>query len=173
MIRKTLTIFSLIGLLLSVGLWGASYFNIWYFAPNAKYSVQLVWGGVRYVHRWQVEGDESGGLWSFYGYRGLGTVWIPRARRDPTKPASINNPSKVCFVLLKPAYFRIFLPLWIPTILFASVLCLTRPFHHHRRRKRKKLGLCLKCGYNLTGLTEQRCPECGTSFAEGLLKKNA
>ncbi len=30
MIRKTLTILSLIGLLLSVGLWGASYFDIHY-----------------------------------------------------------------------------------------------------------------------------------------------
>lgn len=24
---------------------------------------------------------------------------------------------------------------------------------------------CEKCGYNLTGLTENRCPECGNSFA--------
>lgn len=24
---------------------------------------------------------------------------------------------------------------------------------------------CEKCGYNLTGLTEDRCPECGKSFA--------
>lgn len=26
-------------------------------------------------------------------------------------------------------------------------------------------GVCEKCGYNLTGLTEPRCPECGTPFA--------
>jgi hypothetical protein len=26
-------------------------------------------------------------------------------------------------------------------------------------------GTCVKCGYNLTGLTEPRCPECGTPFA--------
>ena len=30
MLRKTLTILSLIGLLLSVGLWGVSYLNIYY-----------------------------------------------------------------------------------------------------------------------------------------------
>jgi hypothetical protein len=34
MIRKTLTIFSLIGLLLSVMLWGVSYFNLWYGKPK-------------------------------------------------------------------------------------------------------------------------------------------
>ena len=25
-------------------------------------------------------------------------------------------------------------------------------------------GHCRRCGYNLTGLTEARCPECGTEF---------
>ena len=25
-------------------------------------------------------------------------------------------------------------------------------------------GHCQRCGYNLTGLTEARCPECGTEF---------
>src|SRR5215510_3649348 len=29
---------------------------------------------------------------------------------------------------------------------------------------------CASCGYNLNGLTEPRCPECGTPFAEDLLR---
>ncbi len=33
------------------------------------------------------------------------------------------------------------------------------------RSRRKPPGHCLTCGYNLTGLTESRCPECGTGFA--------
>jgi len=33
-----------------------------------------------------------------------------------------------------------------------------------RSRKRRKLGLCTNCGYNLEGLTENRCPECATEF---------
>lgn len=32
-----------------------------------------------------------------------------------------------------------------------------------RRRWRRKRGLCPQCGYNLTGSTVPRCPECGTS----------
>ncbi len=34
-----------------------------------------------------------------------------------------------------------------------------------RRRRRRKHGECIRCGYNLTGLTEPRCPECGRAFA--------
>lgn len=31
-----------------------------------------------------------------------------------------------------------------------------------RQARRSKLGLCLTCGYNLTGNTSGRCPECGS-----------
>ncbi len=41
--------------------------------------------------------------------------------------------------------------------LFAQV----RIWRHLTRK-----GVCLTCGYNLTGLTEPRCPECRTGFAE-------
>ncbi len=32
---------------------------------------------------------------------------------------------------------------------------------------------CPKCGYNLTGLTEDRCPECGERFEPGRLESQA
>ena len=33
-----------------------------------------------------------------------------------------------------------------------------------RRRRRRKRNQCVQCGYNLRGLTERRCPECGRAF---------
>ena len=35
-----------------------------------------------------------------------------------------------------------------------------------------KVAICLKCGYDLRGQTEPRCPECGASFDEQLLKRD-
>ena len=58
MLRKTLTIFSLIGLLLSVGLWGVSYFRIGYRTPPPQNHTIMLAGGT-IVHyqslRWHLE----------------------------------------------------------------------------------------------------------------------
>ncbi len=35
----------------------------------------------------------------------------------------------------------------------------------YRHRFGRQYPDCVECGYNLTGLTEPRCPECGTAFA--------
>lgn len=32
------------------------------------------------------------------------------------------------------------------------------------KRQREETGICLKCGYDLRGLDQPRCPECGTPF---------
>ena len=32
--------------------------------------------------------------------------------------------------------------------------------------------ICLRCGYDLRGQTEPRCPECGTPFEEALLQES-
>ena len=52
--------------------------------------------------------------------------------------------------------------LWLPVLLF-GVWPAWRLLPFHRRRKRKKLGLCLKCGYDLRA-SKERCPECNTPF---------
>ena len=56
------------------------------------------------------------------------------------------------------------LDLWVPLIFLViyPVIALIRgPIRRYRRRAK---GQCLTCAYNLTGLIEPRCPECGTSF---------
>lgn len=42
------------------------------------------------------------------------------------------------------------------------VFAFLRPLIRHLYRRRR--GLCLTCGYSLTGLSEPRCPECGSPF---------
>ena len=52
-------------------------------------------------------------------------------------------------------------PFWFLSLLFAvypTVAFIRGPYRRHRRRKK---GLCLKCGYDLTGNLSGVCPECG------------
>ena len=54
-------------------------------------------------------------------------------------------------------------PHWLLVCLFGiypTVAFIRGPL---RRRLRLKRGLCLNCGYNLTGNTSGICPECGTA----------
>ncbi len=52
-------------------------------------------------------------------------------------------------------------PIWIPLIVlpvYPALVIIRGPYRRHRRHKK---GLCLKCGYNLTGNVSGVCPECG------------
>ncbi len=57
--------------------------------------------------------------------------------------------------------------LWIPVVAIATLLFLPELLGRVRLALRwQHIGQrCGKCGYNLTGLTESRCPECGTGFS--------
>jgi len=147
MIRKTVTIFSLIGLLLSLGLWGVSYWCVGYTSRsnlNSVVDVEDGWllccGGVGRTSRIVQRYLPNTAGFKAYGFDGFDTDWLPSL---PIFGSS-----------------RLDLPLWIPTIFFAGMLVFVRTRHHSRR----KLGLCVKCGYDLRGSGE-RCPECGTTLA--------
>ena len=156
MLRRTLTILSFIGLLLSVGLWGVSYSDVFYYLQRRQtqhYFVGLGDGACRFFYVEMGPSSLVPGLhWS--GYTNLNTEWKPDLD-------------------VEAGEVRLSVPLWMPTVVFGLLLASCRPLLFHRRRKRKKLGLCVKCGYNLKGLSEPRCPECNTPFDERLLRKNA
>ena len=157
MLRKTLTTLSLIGLLISVGLWGASYFDISYRTHNPvrarECAISINGGAVGYVLL--PSGGSSG--WRSSGFEGFETLWLPGYEYEKS-------------ISLLWAWW---IPLWIPTLLFAALFLCCRPYRFsrfNRRRKRRKLGLCLRCGYDLRG-SKERCPECGTEFGKSCSEK--
>ena len=61
---------------------------------------------------------------------------------------------------------RVQAPLWFLVLRFAAYPALAFIRGPLRRWRRRRKGLCAKCGYNLTGLTAPRCPECGTEIKQ-------
>jgi hypothetical protein len=62
-------------------------------------------------------------------------------------------------------HLYIVIPLTYPAVLF-TILPIARIVSHFVRdspRKRRSLGLCERCGYDLTGNTSGACPECGAA----------
>ena len=170
MLRKTLTILSLTGLLLSVGLWAVSYFlHAMRFTPVSN----IYWLDKGCIGRSIVRGFKAGGNialttttnvlaegspaaidsavigrqspinhWEYAGFNGLQTRWTPS-------------------VGLKP--FRFILPLWMIAVPCSAMTWWLHFLPRRRRRKRKKFGLCVKCGYDLRA-SKDICPECGEEF---------
>jgi hypothetical protein len=56
---------------------------------------------------------------------------------------------------------RLVVPLWGPLVLFTiypAMALIRGPYRRHRRHRK---GLCVQCGYSLTGNVSGVCPECG------------
>ena len=81
--------------------------------------------------------------------------WIPYRNRKPDLEwklaAGLSSGGSMGIVIF---------PLWIPIALLIVPMrrtCLSVRAHHSP-------GCCRRCNYNLTGLPESRCPECGQPF---------
>ncbi len=173
MIRKTLTILSLIGLLLSVGLWGASIIYALEFVSEARsYGIRLTCGIVRV---WQpsesflrVPPDTpASAIVPGRIYVTMQTGKVDHCAAPGVSVAKNGLPQPFLYEFWPGVEFRrririLRIPLWMPCLVFAALPAYSLP-PIHRRRKRKRLGLCLKCGYDLRA-SKDRCPECGTEF---------
>ncbi len=173
MIRKTLTIISVLGLVLSFALWGASYFNLVRATHRCNYPIVI--SGVM-NENWQggslalIGGALKCGMGGF-GYWPLSDGGVFQMSLDyfGEKNLEAQPPRWISrgptgmrthwhFVYMSGSV--LILPLWIPTVLF-GILPTIALVRLRRHRRRQKLGLCGKCGYDLRGSTD-RCPECNT-----------
>ena len=129
MTRKMLIIFSLIGLVVSVGVWAQSYRSVY---------------------------SSSIGSIGFLLYRGHFSC----TKSGPVPPRGGDiMPSS------NPEIWSVRVPIWPIAALFAVALPGLALAYRLRRRRCHKMGLCIKCGYDLRG-SQERCPECGTPFDE-------
>jgi hypothetical protein len=85
--------------------------------------------------------------------------WVFSVSKVVTSPVTpmLGNPVNLTIRQIKtPIGLLFFVPLMF-------LLGLSRkPFRTYHR---KKHGLCITCGYDLRGLTEARCPECGSPYS--------
>ncbi|MCH8913227.1 MAG: hypothetical protein IIA33_06615 [Planctomycetes bacterium] len=176
MLRKTLTILSLIGLLLSVGLWARSFrwMDVILIPTSGQdhFVADSVLGVIhvgltydssrppveeaRYIASDAREYDRS----MQENIRKMMTIF-PNSTWNPYKAFQWEN-STVTARGITMRTKAVAFPHWLFVLLFSMPLFVAGA-RVHRRRKRKKLGLCLKCGYDLRG-SKKRCPECGTAF---------
>jgi len=95
------------------------------------------------------------------GFEGFGTAWFPNRVDSPDPTKGSRSAPRFSF-LSNGSDMQLVLPMWPITTL--ALIIVTVSFSvAFRQRKRKKLGLCLKCGYDLRA-SKDRCPECGTEF---------
>ena len=129
-----------VGTLVFFALLVSFYFSLDYrFGHSGRVSV-----GVSHGALWlgEINTPDRGGGWFFVENKATYTIWW----RLPTWLQSTKG--------------YLIIPLWIPMILVGMPCAVA----WWRVLRRFAPGHCSKCGYNLTGLPDPRCPECGTGF---------
>ncbi len=187
MIRKAVTVFFLIGLIVSAGLFATS---VWYrfsYIPGSLRFRASLHSGILWI-TWPDQPyprlrREDALLYLEHMSIPPGTS-IPRLRHRllTARPLQMNRAARSGFATARERpnfsalrYFslrakrvehqqeyHISVGLWVPALVCLGGLYFSF-LHGRRRRRRRTLGLCLKCGYDLRA-SKDRCPECGTEF---------
>jgi hypothetical protein len=93
------------------------------------------------------------------GHQWFGFGWVDVADADALFGGDVLGWKGVRVrALMIPAWFILSLTLLLPA---ASLL------RWWRRRRRRRIGLCSRCGYELTGNVSGVCPECSRAVAKG------
>jgi hypothetical protein len=157
--RKTLTILSLIGLLLSVGLWAVSPLTIGIIiAPHGLFATGGLLSYTRSLEEFDAPTYEEGMTRYRFSWFKLGDRCYVVSKKPPRIRMMWWLPNG-SFALRAPNLAGIRMPLWMPAVLFGSTLCFCRPLRHYRLRKRKKLGLCMNCEDDVAGASLLSCED--------------
>lgn len=78
---------------------------------------------------------------------------------EPFNHSGLGGPSTTAKLVL-----GMHVPCWVAWVLFAAYPTLAFVRGPVRRWRRRRRGLCVRCGYNLTGNVSGVCPECGTEI---------
>lgn len=103
--------------------------------------------GTLHLHHWQYEAPStppSSRRWKQLGFSFL------------TQPYTGRKPPH--------SFWKLEIPLWCPMALFVPYPAIAFIRGPLRRWRRRRKGLCLACGYDLTGNMSGVCPECGTQI---------
>lgn len=178
MIRKTITVLSLLSLLLSVGLWiVGGFWSFVYVSSSLRFHIVVEGGAIatfvpeepymdasdrnlppgHVMHTMDSAADEFSPIES----SASPGISIERLRQPVWLPYQIFGGRSTTVI---PSGFMYLIPFWMVVVgLLVTFSCACGPIKQLRRRKRKKFGLCLRCGYDLRE-SKERCPECGTGF---------
>ena len=178
MLRKTLTILSLLGMLLSVGLWGVSYYGFQHMQLSSDQlrTITLADGVLLYYERVfdaserrQLKLTESPAAAIKGSWNRGSSARVYLAEANPTSSLGRYFPALLHNRASRGRGFGLWCPLWCVALVLALwPISLLTPAS--RRRRWRLGGLCEGCGYDLRG-SEDTCPECGRRFGNHVQRR--
>lgn len=170
MIRKAIIVVLTLGVVASVALGLVSYYKPWTWQSD----LVPVWV------LFEVKEGTVEGLYSYpipvppvrrapKSWQALGFAYLERSNVRVHELRAVSGlVDPACFrryedsAVLHCRTFRVEFPFWAPVIVlvaYPTIAFIRGPLRRWRRRRR---GLCVKCGYDLTGNVTGVCPECAT-----------